>query len=118
MTRPGVYLINGFVQLTCVSNPDDSQEVSLLVNKGTGSGLQTGDTFFQACKLSSVTDGGVPFTFVINVTEEMINEVSTDPKVKGLAYFQINIARKGSSSNVYFTNNDGRFHWCSCTHLG
>lgn len=32
--RPGVYMINGFIQLSGVSETDDWQEVSLLVNKG------------------------------------------------------------------------------------
>jgi hypothetical protein len=118
--RPGVYLINGFLQLTGVSQTDDWQEISLLINKGTGSGIQTGDTFYQASKLSSVKDGGISFTCLVNITEEMINEedLGEKKKFKGVAYLQPNIARQGNSSNVYFTNDDERFHWCSVTHSG
>lgn len=119
LRRPGVYLINGFIQLSGVNTADNYQEVTLLVNKGTGSGDQSGNNFYQACKLSAVKDGGVPFSFMVNITEAMINEVNTDKKkIKGEAYLQFNIARSGNATNVQYINNDGRFHYCTITHLG
>jgi hypothetical protein len=117
MKRPGVYMINGYIQLSGVSSPDNYQEIRLLLNKGGGLGDQSGNNFYQSCKLSGVKDGGLPFTFLVNITEEMINEVFTG-KVKGEAYIQLNMYRSGSSSNVRYVNDNGRYHYCSITHLG
>ena len=90
-------------------------EVNLRVNKNA-------TNYQHACKIGRVQDGGVPFTFCVYINEFDIN--ASDPsiqKAQGEAYFQINVAYdKGTSSlnSLSLVNNDGRFVWCTVTHLG
>ena len=116
--RPGVYLINGFVQLASVTQEDYWQKVSLYVNKGTGSG-NVANNIYGACKIGPVKDGGAPFTFTFNITEEMINEEDvTKKKLKGEAYLQLNMARSGPVNDCPCINDNAGYHYCSITHLG
>jgi hypothetical protein len=62
---------------------------SLLLNK------DNGNNHFQAAKIGPIKDGGVPFSFIALITEEMINAVSTAAatrKPQGEAYIQLNMA--------------------------
>jgi hypothetical protein len=55
------------------------------------------------------------------VTEEDINSVNTAiGKKQGEAYFQINTCYRqgGGASSLDLVNDDGRFVWCTVTHLG
>jgi hypothetical protein len=55
---PGVYLINGIVQFDSVTSPIQGMEVALRVNKNQAD-------YQHACKVGSLQDGGVPFTFLL-----------------------------------------------------
>ena len=112
---PGVYLINGMVQFTGVTALIQGMEVALRVNKNASD-------YQHACKIGPVQDGGVPFSFCIFISEFDINSKDTAiAKAQGEAYLQINVCyNKGSSSldNLKFVKDDGRFCWCTVTHLG
>ena len=85
MKRPGVYLMNGFIQLAGVSPADEWQEVSLVINKGISTADPAND-FIHACKIGPIQNGGVPFTFTVYITEALINEENTAAdKAKGRA---------------------------------
>ena len=112
---PGVYLINGMVQFKDVTAEIAGMEVNLRVNKNA-------TNYQHACKIGPLKDGGVPFTFCVYISEFDINASdSSIQKAQGEAYFQINVAYdKGTSSlnSLSLVNNDGRFVWCTVTHLG
>jgi hypothetical protein len=112
---PGVYLINGMIQFTGVTSQIQGMEVGLRVNK------HAGDVQHN-CKVGPLQDGGVPFTFCIFISEYDINSSDTSIlKAQGEAYLQINVGyEKGSSSlnSLKFVKDDGRFCWCTVTHLG
>jgi len=73
-------------------------------------------------KIGPLQDGGVPFTFCIFISEFDINSSnSAIQKAQGEAYLQINVGYdKGGSSldSLRLVKNDGRFCWCTVTHLG
>jgi len=112
---PGVYLLNGMVQLDSVTSEIAGMEVSLRVNKNASD-------YQHASKVGPVKDGGVPYTFCVFITESDIN--ASNPaiqKVQGEAYLQLNVAYdKGSSdlNSLRLVKNDARFCWCTVTHLG
>ena len=112
---PGVYLINGMVQFKDVTAEIAGMEVNLRVNKNA-------TNYQHACKIGPLKDGGVPFTFCVYISEFDINASdSSIQKAQGEAYFQINVAYdRGTSSlnSLSLVNNDGRFVWCTVTHLG
>jgi hypothetical protein len=87
-------------------------EVNIRVNKDP-------NTFFAASKIGPFQDGGVPFTFTVFMSEDMINTSNVGlKKAAGFGYFQIGVAYKGSIGSLPFFNNDGRFAHCTITHLG
>jgi hypothetical protein len=90
-------------------------EVALRVNKNL-------TDYQHACKVGPLQDGGVPFTFCFFISELDINSKDTAiGKAQGEAYLQINVGYdRGSSglNSLKFVKNDGRFCWCTVTHLG
>ena len=112
---PGVYLINGMIQFTAVTAEIRGMEVGLRINKNPTDVQHT-------CKVGPLQDGGVPFTFCIYISEIDINSSkSSILKAQGEAYLQINVGYdRGSSSlnSLKFVKDDGRFCWCTVTHLG
>ena len=103
------------VQFDSVTAPIQGMEVALRVNKNQAD-------YQHACKVGPLQDGGVPFTCCIFISELDINSANTSiAKAQGQAYLQINVGyAKGSSGleNLKFVKNDGRFCWCTVTHLG
>jgi len=103
------------IQLDQITAPIRGMEIGLRVNKNAGD-VQ------HACKVGPLQDGGVPFTFCFFVSEFDIN--ASEPaiqKTQGEAYLQINVGYdKGTSSfdSLKIVKNDGRFCWCTVTHLG